>query len=291
MNILLTGASGFIGKNIRESHLAQKYNIIAPTSRELNLLDENSVDDFFRNNKIDIIIHSATTPGHRNSNLQDKVFYNNTRMFFNLERHKDDFSKMLVLGSGAIYDMRNYKPKVKEEDCENNFPIDQHGFSKYVIWQYIKNTDKIIDLRIFGIFGKYEDYAIRFISNMICKAICDLPLTMNQDRKFDYLFVEDLIPVLEYFMLNKAKYKSYNVTPDVSVGLYALAQKVLKITGKDLPIVVAKEGQGFEYSGDNSRLRAEMKNLSFTDIDEAIKKLYEYYLNMEINKELLLVDK
>jgi len=52
--ILLTGGSGFVGKNILESPLAEKYEIIAPPRTELNLFDEDSVDEFFLNKKFDI---------------------------------------------------------------------------------------------------------------------------------------------------------------------------------------------------------------------------------------------
>jgi GDP-L-fucose synthase len=47
--ILLTGGSGFIGRNIKESYLAGKYDITAPRSAELNLIDADSVDKFLRN--------------------------------------------------------------------------------------------------------------------------------------------------------------------------------------------------------------------------------------------------
>lgn len=46
--ILLTGGSGFIGRNLRESFLASKYDITAPTHSELDLLDTRSTDEFFK---------------------------------------------------------------------------------------------------------------------------------------------------------------------------------------------------------------------------------------------------
>ena len=52
-------------------------------------------------------------------------------------------------------------------------------------------------------------------------------------------------------------------------------------------------GLGLEYSGDNSRLKAEIKDIRFTHITTAIKELYEWYLENKciINKEVLLFDK
>lgn len=293
MNILLTGGSGFIGKNIQESFLKEKYHIIAPRHSDLDLINEDSVEKFFLKNKIDLVIHSATKPGHRNAQDPTGIYYSNSRMFFNLLRFSDYFDKMIIIGSGAIYDMRYYQPKMKEEYFGKHIPVDEHGFNKYVCGQFIGLIDNVIDLRVFGIFGKYEDYTIRFISNMICKSLFDLPLTMNQNRKFDYLYVDDLIPVLDFFIQNKPQFKTYNVTPDESLELYEIAKKVKNRSGKDLPIIVKKDGLGLEYSGDNSRLRQEMKNIRFTQMDEAIDKLFLWYSQNKtsIKKELLLNDK
>ena len=100
-NILLTGGSGFIGRNIIESKLAEKYKIYSPSHDELDVLKEKSVESFFRTNRIDIVIHAAVKPGHRNANDPTNLFYSNTRMFFNLERMEKYYEKMLVIGSGA----------------------------------------------------------------------------------------------------------------------------------------------------------------------------------------------
>ncbi len=292
-NILLTGGSGFIGRNILESGLSRSYNILSPVHGELDLLDENSVEAYFKNNPIDAVIHCAGKPGHRNAKDLANLFGSNVRMFYNLARMQDSYKKMLVMGSGAIYDNRYYRPKLMEEDAFLHIPQDEHGFCRYVCGKYIEKSENIIDLRIFGIFGKYEDYAIRFISNMICKTIFDLPLTMKQNRVFDYLYIDDLMPVLDFFLQNDIKYKAYNITPGKSAELHAIAESVLAAAGKNLPIIMAQSGMGPEYSGDNSRLKAEMKEISFTPLETSIDKLYSWYLleKDRINRDLLLTDK
>lgn len=67
---------------------------------------------------------------------------------FNLERHKHEYEKMLVLGSGAIYDMRYYRPKMSEEEWTAYIPSDEHGYCKYVCEKVIENSANIYDLRI-----------------------------------------------------------------------------------------------------------------------------------------------
>lgn len=292
--IFLTGGSGFIGRNIKESYLAEKYELIAPSHKDLDLLNENAVYSFFNNHKIDIVIHGACRPAHRNALKPELAFYENMLMYYNIIKNKTKFKKMLVLGSGAIYDMRHYKPKMNEDYYGRFIPIDQHGFSRYLIYKDIENRENVIDLRIFGIFGKYEDYSIRFISNMICKSIFELPLTIKQNKKFDYIWIDDFIKILDIFIEREDfKYKSYNITPDNSVELVNLAQIVLKISRKSLPIIVKNNEIGLEYSGDNTRLKKEIGKFQFTKFDDSIEKLYNWYLSIknDINQEFLLADK
>jgi GDP-L-fucose synthase len=292
--ILLTGASGFIGRNIKESFLSGKYELLTPSSKELNVVDDASVDDFFRKNRIDVVIHGAGKPGHRNAKDPTNIFLTNTKMFFNLEKHKREYDRMLVLGSGAIYDMRNYRPKMREENFGDFIPVDEHGFCKYVCGRTIAHSSNIYDLRIFGIFGKYEDYAIRFISNAICKALFDLPITIKQNRYFDFLDVNDLMPVLEWFIEHKLCHHAYNITPDSAITLYDVACMVRAVSGKNhLPVRVAQEGLASEYSGNNERLRLEIPSLTLTPIRKSIETLYLWYSENRhlIDSRLLLFDK
>lgn len=291
--LLLTGGNGFIGKNIQESFLSEKYEITAPRSFELNLIDTDCVDNFFKDKFFDAVIHAGAKPGHRNAKDTTNLFYSNLRMFENLERHKDKYGKFINLGSGAIYDTSKDITNAKEEDRFNNIGVKDHDFCKYVIAKQIENLDNFVDLNIFGIFGKHEDWQIRFISNAICKAITDLPITLRQNRRFSYLYIEDLMPILDFFIENNAKHKSYNIVPDQSIELFEIAQIVKKISKKNIDIKVAQDGFGLDYTGDNSRLKNEFTNVKFTKLEQAVSALYDCYTktSANFNKELLLTDK
>lgn len=290
--ILLTGGSGFIGKNIQESYLGQKYEIVAPRSFELNLIDTECVDNFFEGKFFDVVLHAGTKPSHRNAKDTSDIVYSNIRMFENLERHKDKFGKLLNFGSGAIYDVERNISNAKEEDIFKYMGGSEHSFCKYVIHKQIEKLENFVDLNIFGIFGKYEDAEIRFISNAICKAISDIPITLRQNRRFSYLYVDDLMPILEYFIENEVKYKSYNIVPDQKIELLELAKIVKQISGNDIEIKVGNDGFGLDYTGDNSRLKEELVNIKFTSMEQSISALYDYYKeNNAIKKELLLTDK
>ena len=293
MKILLTGGSGFIGKNISESYLKDKYQIFAPVRAELDCFDDKSVENYFRKHSFDVVLHSACKPGHRNAADLTGILYANSRMTFNLLKYQSAWGKLINMGSGAIYDMENYKPKMKEEYFGTHIPKDEHGYNKYMFGLLFPHYKNVVDLRIFSIFGKYEDYAIRFISNAACKTLFDLPITIKQNRNFDFVFVDDLMPIIDYFITHEAHYAEYNVTPENSIELLEIAKIINAISGKNVEIKIAKEGMNLEYSGDNSRLRSEMRNLTFTPIEKSIAILYNWYeqnkSKLDINK--LLVDK
>jgi len=291
--ILLTGGNGFIGKNIRESFLAEKYDITAPRSFELNLADTDSVDAYFRTHSFDVVLHAATKPGHRNAKDPTNLFYTNVRMFENLVRHTDKFGKLINFGSGAVYDVAADNRLVTEDQIGQRCGKDDHSFCKYVVHKRIETLPNVVDLNIFGIFGPYEDWEIRFISNAICKTLFGLPITLRQNRRFSYLYVKDLMPVLAYFIENTPRYKSYNITPDGETELLEAAQIVRKISGGVSEIRVAKEGYGLNYSGSNARLKDEIPNLKFTPFEQAAEELFAYYKNNQnkIDINLLKVDK
>ena len=103
-----------------------------------------------------------------------------------------------------------------------------------------------------------------------------------------------LMPVLDYFIEHKPRHKAYNVVPDERVSLLDLARRVVRISGKDLPVKVGMPGMGMEYSGDNARLRAEMGDrLSFTPVEQSVRRLYGWYQEHkgELDRECLLFDK
>ncbi len=281
MKILITGASGFIGKNVFEQ-LKDKYEIYAPSSSELDLLADDKVSEYLKINHFDVVVHAAAWNAARNSKKDPrKVLDNNLRTFFNITRNGNYYGKMIYYGSGAEYDRGHWIPKMKEEYFDTYVPKDDYGFSKYIMSKCAEHSRNIYNLRLFGVFGKYEDWEIRFISNACCKAIYDFPITIKQNLFFDYLDIEDLIKITEWFIGNDAKERIYNVCTGKTLDLLSLAKKVVAASGKKLDILIRKPGLGVEYSGDNFKLLKEIGNFQFRDLNNSIKELYLWYLNQK----------
>lgn len=275
--ILLTGSTGFIGKNLKE-YFKDNFEVITPSHRELDLLDLDSVKNFLQNHSFDIVIHTANTNNTRNKSVTPyDSLDGNLRMFFNLERCKDYYGKMYYFGSGAEYDMQHYIPDMKEEYFGTHIPQDPYGFSKYIMSKCSTKDSNIYDLRLFGVYGKYEEWERRFISNAICRALKGMDITIQKNVYFDYLWIDDLCDIMGWFIENKPKYHHYNVCRGTKIDLYSLAQMVREILDIDCRIVVAEEGLKPEYTGDNKRLLNEIGNYEFTSFWDSIRELSDYY--------------
>lgn len=275
--IFLSGSSGFIGRNIIEQ-LSGKYKIFAPSHKELDLLDQASVEEYFKKNKFEVVIHCSNVGGTRDTVKLTNVASSNLRMFFNIIRLNKLYKRMIFLGSGAEYDKRNPLIKVKESDFDKNIPIDEYGFSKYVCSKYIQEADNIVNLRLFGVYGKYEDISLRFISYSICQNILGLPIKMNQNVVFDYLYINDLVRIIDLFIQKFPKKKFLNVGRGISIDLLTIAKLVNKISEKKSKIIIKKRDLNNEYTCENSLLLTQLpRDFQFTDFKISLKELFNYY--------------
>ena len=258
--ILVTGSRGFIGKNIVE-YLKDKFHVINPTHNELDLLSKKQVDTFFTENPVDYVIHAANVGGNRTSEDSPEVVEKNLRMFFNLVENQNHFKKMIHLGSGAEYSKNDMEPRVKETDFGKYIPEDYYGFSKYSISKYIQKSNNIYCLRLFGVFGLFEDYRYKFISNSILKNKIQMPITIVQNVYFDWLYIEDLMKIIQYFIKNNPDSNIFNITTGKVTDIYSIAQMINKFSDFKSTINVINKGLNNEYSGNNERLMRELEIL------------------------------
>ena len=166
---------------------------------------------------------------------------------------------------------------MSEEYFDAFVPSDQYGFSKYLMTKHALSSKNIYNLRLFGVFGRYEDWRYRFISNLCYQALTGKEVSIHQDAIYDYTSIVDIRAVVKKFIFLEPKDRVYNVCSGTAFSRKEIACKVLKCAGKELKVVLEKGGFAGEYSGDNTRFLSEFKGFSFTPIDEAVKDLFDWY--------------
>jgi len=274
--VLILGSSGFIGRNLVDK-LQKRYKLLTPSHNELDLTNQDVVSSYFRRQKIDIVINAVVVGGSRKEEHEENALKNNLLMFFNIVKNQKYFKKLIHFGSGAEFDKSRPLKKVKEIDFGMKIPTDDYGFFKYMCAKYIETVDNIINLRIFGLFGKYEDYRYRFISNAICLNLLGRPITMNQNVYFDYVCIDDFMKIVKHFINYTGKQRFYNIGTGKKIDILSIAKKINDISDKKSQIVVKKPGLNSEYSCDNTRLMKELGNFRFTPFDDSLYSLYKWY--------------
>jgi len=184
--ILITGANGFVGKNLKK-FLSSRFNIVACDKKKLDLLDRDKVGSFLKEEKFDVVIHTATYDAapQFSTNDPNKVLEYNLRMFDNLVRYNFYYDKMIYFGSGA------------ETRRENPY-----GMSKYFMDQAAQNKNNIYNLRLYSVYGVGTDWRYRFINNACAKVALNMPITIPPLGECDYLNINDLCRIVEYYITN-----------------------------------------------------------------------------------------
>lgn len=107
MKVLLTGATGMVGRNIVERFSNSEYHLLKPSSSELDLTSQTSVDKYFMVNKPSAVIHAAGLVGGIQANIAHPVDFlcKNTFMGLNVinAARQANVKFLLNLSSSCMY--------------------------------------------------------------------------------------------------------------------------------------------------------------------------------------------
>lgn len=291
--LFITGAGprGITGRLIKE-YFEGKYNLLTPNSSELDLTNDESVCKYFDKHHIDYVIHCATfrpTSIHE-GHFVDEELESNLRMYYALAAQAPRIKKMIYFGSGAEFDKSKDIIEVNENSFGKSIPKNKYGLGKYIMNSHARKSSNIYNFRLFGTINKYERPDKNVISNLCVKAIKNHPLILKKNCKFSFVDIEDLLPLLDYALSHELLYHDYNLTNGQSIYLSEIGSIISRITNIDNHICFEEDGLNREYTGKNDQVKSEFA-IEFTDIEESIRKVYDYYKTISDIIDIDSIDK
>lgn len=269
--VLLTGGTGFIGKNILPI-LKEKYDVDAPTRLELDLKDSVAVAEYVIKGKYDVIIQSANPNPVKNAKYDkvESMFEDSMRIFMNFYNVRQYCRKLIYFGSGAEYDKSRDICKEKECNVNVSIPKDTYGLAKLYMNELARRSENVYNLRIFGCYGPY-DHESKFLTHVIRCCLRNENITIRQNCYFDYMQVYDLAKAVECVIEGIPQYHDYNVCSGEAISLIEIAEKIREHMDCSSKIVVLSDGLNREYTADNSRFMSEFGcGFKVTSIDDGI---------------------
>ncbi len=267
--ILITGAgpNGVTGNRIKERFI-HDFDILSPSSSELDLTDTEAVTTYFYEHKIDFVIHCAVIY----PNEQNDGFFDNIRMYFNLARQNTRFSKMFYFGSGAEYDKSRDIIDIQEQEVGKYIPEDPYGLCKFIMHEHADRSYNIYNIRLFGTINPNERFTKNVISNLCIKAAKRIPMTLRKNCRFSFTDIDDVAEFINYGIRNELKYHNYNFLPENNYLLSEIAERICEIAGIEPDISFLEDGLNREYTGSAQRIISEFNQ--FTPLSISLAKVY-----------------
>lgn len=276
MNILVTGANGFIGSNIVEKlSNDSKFTVFRGTRNTIDLLSSDNLQQYIENNKIDAVIHCAIEGGSRLKKDDGEIFYRNILIYENLLKFKSNYKLFINLASGAEFDRNNNINESVESDILNNVPKDYYGLAKNIISKSIRQFNFGHNLRIFGCFY-HNELNTRFIRNNIINYINKKPIMIHQDKYMDYIYLDDLYTVIEYYLINPPSISTdINMSYSKKYRLSDIANIINNLDDHKVDIHIETKELGLSYTGSSKSLSS--LNLNLKELEVGIKETYDRY--------------
>ncbi|MDO7613709.1 MAG: GDP-L-fucose synthase [Crocinitomicaceae bacterium] len=305
--IFIAGHRGMVGSAVLSKMSELGYNnIVTKTRQEVNLLDQESVESFFKHEKFDSVILCAAKVGGilANNDYKADFIYQNLQIAANIIHysHQTGVNKLINLGSSCIYPKEADLP-IKEEYLLTGAlekTNDAYAIAKIAALkmcesyynQYGENYYSLMPCNLYGINDNFDLESSHVLPAFIRKVheakqegSSSVEVWGSGKPMREFLFTEDLAKTIVFCLENIQAEDIYsqgishlNCGSNDEVTILELMETIKKVIGYEGEIVFdsSKPDGTFRKKMDNSRLFNLGVKHSF-DLESGLKKTYDWF--------------
>lgn len=300
--IYVAGHRGMVGSAIVRNLEQKGYvNIIGRTSKELDLIRQSDVENFFEEEKPEYVFLAAAKVGgiYANNKYPAEFIYNNLMIETNIihSAYKYSVKKLLFLGSSCIYPKMAPQP-IKEEylltgpleptnEAYAIAKISGIELCKFYRRQYGCDFISVMPTNLYGINDNF-DLETSHVLPALLRKFHEAKINGDQEvviwgtgqPRREFLYVDDLADACVHLIKNYSDEGHINVGTGEDLEIIELANIIKEIVGfkgrivndltkpdgtpRKLLDVSLLESTGWKYK---------------TSLKDGIKKVYDWYLN------------
>ena len=315
MRILVTGAAGFIGADLSQKLVQAGHEVVGLDNvndyydvqlkrdrltnleglenfifTEFDICDSNQLNELFRENQFDRVVHLAAQAGVRYSLEKPQVYIDSNLVGFGniLEACRNYGNLPLIYASSSSVYGANRSYPFHESDRVDN-PISLYAATKKANELMAHSYSSLygistIGLRFFTVYGPWgrPDMApMRFAKRMLAGE--PIPVYNNGDMIRDFTYIDDIIEgvlrVIEKEML--PSYDIYNIGRGQPVPLMEFVEaleKHLEVEA-DIHYLPMQDGDVPRTMADITKLERDFGYAPCVNIDEGVRHFASWYKN------------
>lgn len=302
MPVLITGCSGLVGNALKTCLDPQDY--LAPTSKELDLLNKEAVEAYLQNNSIELVIHLAAKVGgvKANNDGLGVFFYENTVINTNLLEacRKYNVSKVVSMLSTCVYPDALYVSYPLTEDQLHNGPPHNSNFgyayakrmldvqSRAYRKQYGVNYVTVIPNNLFGEHDNFDlenshviPALIRKIWEAKLKNLSSVEVWGDGSPLREFTYSKDIARILLTVAKEYNKEHPLNIGNTKEYSIAYVAYKIVEYLGYQgkLEFNTSKPSGQYQKPSCNRKFLIETswQKQDYTLFDTALKQTCEWF--------------
>jgi nucleoside-diphosphate-sugar epimerase len=294
MNVLITGANGFIGK-----HLCTRYeqagHRVFKTSRSIgyqtDITSQSYIEQLCREKFIDLIVHTAAKPIV--SNCEDDPFNalktNTLGTASVLEAARQaGVKRTIIFETDKVYGSQDVVPTKEDANYNPRSPYELSKSLASTICDFYRSyySQDVISIRLVNIYGPGDDNLTRIIpaTMMALAKQTQIPLYKHaEEMERDFLYVKDLVDMVYLLSTTNPKYHVYNTSMTSPWKIKDLVASICDVLGEPRPLNSIDCGRTFTeipiQQIDGTRF-VEEYGFNFTNFDVSMRETFAYYENL-----------